>query len=224
MEELKDEKTNVTPQEMALALVKAYWQYFNSWPKKDTIKVLLAQWALETGWGKSMHCFNVGNAKSREGDWHNYCFFKCNEILRKDVAEQLLHEDPTRVIITSYRTNNACVTWFLPKHPWSRFRAFRTLEDGVYDHLKMVVKRFDRAWLHAVAGDPRAYSRALKAQKYYTADEASYTRTLVSVFNKLDSLEMPQGPLVTPEDRQRVLASISLSLSEMVEDIHLRDE
>jgi hypothetical protein len=223
MEELKDEKTEVTTQEMALALVHAYWKYFRSWPRKDTIRVLLAQWALETGWGKHMHCFNVGNAKHSFSSGNDYCFFKCNEILRKDVAELLLHEDPTRVMITSYRANNTCVTWFLPKHPWSRFRAFKTLEDGVYDHLKMVVNRFDGAWPYAVAGDPEGYCRALKAQKYFTADLSVYTKTLKSVFNKLASLEMPEGPIVTPEGRQRVLASVSLSLSEMTEDIHLRD-
>lgn len=224
MEELKDERTKVTPQEMALALVKAYWKYLNSWPKKDTIKVLLAQWALETGWGKHMHCYNVGNAKHSFDSGEDYCFFKCNEILRKDIAERLLHEDPTRVQITTYRANNTCITWFLPKHPWTRFRAFKTLDEGVYDHLKMVVNRFDAAWPHAVRGDPQAYSHALKQQKYYTADEASYTKTLVSVFNKLDSLELPTEPFIQEEERQRLLNLVSISLSEMTDDIHIRDE
>lgn len=223
MKELNAEKTNVTPQQMALALYQAYWTYFNSPPSKDTVRVLLAQWALETGWGKSMWCYNVGNAKSREGDGYDYCFFKCNEILARSVAERLLQEDPEHVQISTYRPDDTCIVWFLPKHLWCRFRAFKTLEDGVYDHLKMVVRTFDRAWPYAVAGDPEGYCQALKEQKYFTADLSVYTETLKAVFNKLDSLEVPNDHTLPLEDRQRVLNSVALSLADMVEDIYERD-
>ncbi len=223
-EELKAEKTNVSVQEIAIEMTLAYWRYFRSWPKKNTIKILLAQWALETGWGKHMWCYNIGNAKSREGDGHDYCFFACNEILSEHASRALQAEDPERVKITSTRSNGTCIVWFYPKHPWCRFRAFRSLSEGVYDHLKMVVRTFDKAWPHAVDGDPRAYSRALKLQKYYTADEASYTKTLVAVFNKLDSLEVPLGPIIPEEERQRVMNSVALSLQDMVEDIHEREQ
>lgn len=222
MEELEAVKTDVTPQQMAMALYESYWKYFHSWPSKDTIRVLLAQWALETGWGKHMWCYNVGNAKSRPGDGHDYCFFKCNEIIPAAKAKKLLAEDPSRVSITTHRADGLCVVWFSPKHLWSRFRAFKTLEEGVYDHLRMVVQTFDRAWPFAVAGDPAGYSHALKLQGYYTADEASYTKTLKSVFNKLDSLEVPDGPLITQEVRERVLGSVAISLADMVEDIYER--
>lgn len=218
MEELPDVKTEVTPQEMALALWEAYHRYFNSYPKKDSIKILLAQWALETGWGKSMHCYNVGNAKCRPNAEYNWCYFKCNEILPTvRLAEKLAAADPDKVKITKLRSDGTCIVWFYPKHPWCCFKAFKTLEDGAYDHLKMVVKQFGRAWTHAVAGDPVAYSRALKKQGYYTADEASYTRTLKSVFDKLDSLELPEAPLFSEEERKELLNRVALSIRDMTE-------
>jgi len=222
--ELKAEKTKVTPQQMALALYAAYWKYFHSWPKKDSIKILLAQWALETGWGKSMWNFNVGNAKSQPGEGHDWCYFKCNEILQRNMAEKLQSDDPSRVKITSHRSDGTCITWFSPKHPWSCFRAFGTLEEGTYDHLKMVVNRFNKAWPFVEMGYPEAYSHALKQQRYYTADESSYTRTLKKVFKKLDSLELPEEPVLNEEERQRVLNQVGISLAEMVEDIYEREE
>jgi len=223
MEEFKAERTKVTPQRMALAMYDAYWRYFRSWPNRDTIRVLLAHWALETGWGKWMWCYNVGNVKSHSGDDHDYCFFKCNEILIKPVAERLLVEDPTRVQITSYRSDDTCIVWFLPKHPWSRFRAFKTLEEGVYHHLKLLVQKFNKAWPHAVAGDPEEYCYALKEQRYFTADLSSYKNTFLAVFDKLDALEVPDGPVLTSMEKERVLGSVSLSLTDMVEDIYRRD-
>ena len=190
VEELKAEKTIVTMQQMALAFYEAYYLYFNSWPKPESIKILLSQWALETGWGKSMWCYNIGNAKSRPGDGHNWCFFKCNEVIKKSTAERLQASSPSTAKITSYRSDGLCIVWFYPKHAWSRFRAFKTLDDGVYDHLRMVVQNFNKAWPYVVKGDPTKYSKALKRQGYYTADEASYTKTLRSIYDNL-SVDAP---------------------------------
>jgi len=214
-EELVAEKTAVTAQQMALALHEAYHRYFNSHPNRDSIRILLSQWALETGWGKSMWCFNVGNAKSRNGDGHDWCFFKCNEVIKRSTAEALQRASPATAKIASYRSDGLCVIWFHPKHAWARFRAFRTLEDGVRDHLRLIVQKFDKAWPCIVKGDPVEYSRALKRQGYYTADEAQYTRVLKSVFDKLDSIVLPEAPLFTEEERREALNRVALSLQNM---------
>lgn len=219
-EELEAVRTPVTKQQMAIAFYEAYWRYFNSWPKKDSIRILLAQWALETGWGKSMWCYNVGNAKSRPNDGYDWCFYKCNEIIAKSTAERLQATSPATAKITSYRSDGLCVIWFYPKHAWSRFRAFRALDAGVYDHLVLVVKKFDKAWPYVVRGDPAEYSRALRRQGYYTADEAAYTKTLKGVFDMLASIELPDRPLLTEEERREALNTTALSLQNIVE-LHL---
>lgn len=218
MEELPDVKTVVTPQQMATAICYAYYRYFNSWPRRDSVRILLAQWALETGWGKSMHCYNIGNVKSKKGDGYDYCFFACNELLSKSVAEFFKVKDPNLVKVTSYRSDGLCVVWFYPNHPSCRFRAFKTLEDGVYDYLLLLVQRFTKAWHCVASGDPVEFSRALKQQKYYTADEASYTRTLKSIFDKLECIELPERQPITDKEREEAMNRMVLSLREIAEE------
>lgn len=222
--ELEAKKTEVTTEHMALAFHAAYVRYFNSHPQDDTIRILLSHWALETGWGKSMWCYNVGNAKagpSRDPNKH-WCYFRCNEIISRARAEQMVETDPKLVKITTYRSNGTCIVWFEPKHGWSCFRAFDTLEDGVYDHLKLIVKKFNKAWPFIYRGDPQGYSKALKEQGYYTADESSYTRTLVKVFHMFDKLRFPLREALSIEEKAVVMATISNSLRGMTEE-HLKD-
>lgn len=211
--ELPAVKTEVTIQDMATAFYRAYYSFLRSHPKPESVKILLSHWALETGWGKSMWCYNVGNAKSTgvSGDW---CFFKCNEILRTKSAEFQVARDPNLAKITTRRANS-CIVWFYPKHPYTRFRAFKTLEEGVYDHLKMLVRTFTLAWPFVVAGDPVAYSKALKRQKYYTADEAQYTKVLRSVYSKFDKIELPIRPMFSEGEKEQMRNEVCLSLRAM---------
>lgn len=205
-------KTTASVEQMAEAFYKAYFTYLNDCPKPDSIKIVLSHWALETGWGKSMRCYNVGNAKSREGDGYDYCFFACNEILDSSLARWLQCESPETVKITSHRADGKCVVWFYPKHPACRFRAFDCLYAGAYDHLKLLIQRFDKAWHYIVSPDVAAFSAALKAQRYYTADEVSYTKTLTSVFRMFDSVKLPTGPMFTAQERANLLNQVALSL------------
>jgi hypothetical protein len=208
-------KTVVTTSEMALAFYEAFDLYFNNQPKPMTVKILLAHWALETGWGKSMYCNNVGNAKSRKGDGFDYCYFACNEVLSKVHAERLAEIAPKTARITRYRTDNRCIIWFYPNHPWCRFRAFDTLSEGAYDHLKLLVRRFGLAWAQVVSGNAEQYSRALKAQHYYTADEAHYTKAITSIVRGFDDIELPQEPLISEAERKKILAVVGASLDKM---------
>jgi Putative peptidoglycan binding domain len=157
MARLEDALTPVTPGEVYAALQLAWRRQFDTSAHRTSLLVLLAQWALETGRGHSMHCFNLGNVKSnaQSGDW---CFFRCNEIIVGKVV------------------------WFDPDDPGCRFRAFTSLDDGALDYLKTLHQRFQRAWPAVIAGDPVAFSHLLRTQNYYTADETQYTKTLVALF------------------------------------------
>ena len=128
--------------------------------QKDIV-LLLAQIALETGLGKAMHCWNLGNAKHVTGDGRNWTFFRCNEII------------------------NGKTVWFDPDHPACCFRAFDSLDEGAVDHLAMMRRNFSRVWPALLSGDPVEYCAKLKESHYFTADLGLYTRGVVSLYNSL---------------------------------------
>jgi flagellum-specific peptidoglycan hydrolase FlgJ len=165
----------------------------------------MAQSALETGRWKHCHCWNLGNVKSSFGDGRDFTFFRCNEVL------------------------SGKTVWFDPPHPYTRFRAFRTLAEGAVDHLAFLrgLTRYKIAWQWVMAGDPHAFVQALKAAGYFTADEAPYERSVASLFNEFSHLpfdvEPRPGtvppPAIDDETRERVLGLVAMCRL----DLSLRD-
>ncbi len=237
--ELPDLKTVASKEEVLRALWEAWLHCFGVPPKKESIWILLAQTALETGWMASCHNWNLGNVKSREGDGFDYCFFACNEILKKAAAEAYVAKSPQTAKITTYRKDGTCIIWFYPKHPACRFRAFHTLLEGCIDHISLVHKRFARSWPAVLAGDPAQYAHALKLQGYYTADEASYKKTLVSVFGTVSRLkvdysslptqlepdegsETPEVPVgLNSDQKNRIMNLVALTMQQSLDDLRL---
>jgi hypothetical protein len=117
--------------------------------------VLLAQYCLETGGGKSCHRFNLGNVKHVAGDGRGWTM--------------LAHV--TEIIGGAKKT-------FEPPDPQTWFRAFESLETGALDYLEILHKRFTASWPAVLSGDVAEFGHALKAQGYYTADESAYVATL----------------------------------------------
>lgn len=158
-ERLPDHLTPATPSEVFAALRRAWEAQFGHAPQRTSLLVLLAQWALETGRGHAMHCYNLGNAKHVPNDGRDWTFFACNEVIAEHIK------------------------WFYPDDPACCFRAFKTLDEGAADYLSLISRaRFAFAWPAVLAGDPGEFSHALKAKGYYTADESQYTRSLQSLF------------------------------------------
>ncbi len=154
--------TPVTAPEMIASLRAAWQAQFGQTPADRSLFVLVAQWALETGWGKAMHAYNVGNIKSVAGDGRDYTYFACDEVL------------------------GGKVVWFHPDDAGCRFRAYPSLDAGVADYLATVAHRFAGAWGAVVAGDPNAYAHLLKQERYYTASEASYAAGLARIVDELE--------------------------------------
>lgn len=163
-------KTLVTAREVYRALQLAWVALFGEHAKRESLCVLLAQWALETGHGKACWNYNLGNIKSfqKGGEW---CFFRCNEIIKGKVV------------------------WFEPDHPACCFVAYRTLNSGAEAYLDKLHTRFAKAWPFVLAGDPAQFTIQLKAQGYFTAYledylgkdgkvKPGYKRTMVSLFNR----------------------------------------
>jgi hypothetical protein len=175
-------RTPVKSADLFTELCQSWWAIFNTVPSKESILLLMSQWALETGYGKAMWNFNLGNVKGKVGGAYDWCFFACNEILSKSQAEKMQAANPDTAKITKYRTSGDCIIWFYPEHPACCFRSFLDLGEGVTDHLQLMHKRFNKAWPAVLSGDPKAYCHALKLQGYYTADESAYTKGVVRLF------------------------------------------
>jgi hypothetical protein len=176
--EIPDAKTQVTLGTLIPSIWLAWDKFFGAPPAhKESVWLLVAQIQLETGL-KYCHNWNLGNVKSVEGDGHDYQFYACNEILPVATAQKYAQQSPDTAKVTSVRSDGKAIIWFYPKHPGCRFRAFKTLDDGAFDHLKLLARRFDKAWPEIIEGDVVGYSQKLRQQGYYTADEASYTNTL----------------------------------------------
>jgi hypothetical protein len=157
------------------APLDVYRQFRLEWPKisqdqswsRASLLVLIAHWALETGWGHACHWWNLGNYKHVAGDGRHWTMFRCSEIL------------------------NGIEVYFDPPHPATHFLAYDTLGDGSLDYLTHLRGRFRPAWPAVIAGDPAQFSHILKLQSYYTAPEAGYTAALVGCYRKLDATFPP---------------------------------
>lgn len=200
-EELPDILTHVDPLDLAKALVSAWRKLLGSTPRRESILTLLAQSALETGWWKSCHCWNLGNAKA--GDDRDHCFFRCNEVI------------------------GGKIVWFDPPHPQCRFRAFRSLEEGAIDYLTLMRNRFHSAWPAVEAGDPRAFVRALKASGYFTADLGPYENSVAAIFAQYaGGLQFEVSPFDAPFDedtKARIQNLVAISLADLTRELGGRD-
>ncbi len=146
---------------LKLGLKEVYKQDFSF----ESIVVLLAHSALETGrWKVGLHRWNFGNVKAypdklKDGEF--FTLFRCGEIL------------------------NGKEVFFDPPHPQCAFRAYKTRDEGISEHLKFLQrKRYAKAWQMVLKGDPAAYAHELRVGGYYTANEKIYTKTLVKLFNE----------------------------------------
>lgn len=224
-QKLDAQKTVVTTQDMLTALGTAWANYFHNPPTKEQICILIAQWALETGWGKFMWNYNIGNAKSVNSDGRDYTFFTCNEILPIATAQKMLAASPGLVEIRS-TTGTTANTYFHPEHPACRFRAFTTLALGAADYLDLLVNRFSddnqekNAWHWVTVGDPSAFCHALKLKGYYTADEGQYTNIVLTVYKKLladNTLDLSQIPSFTSDEQDHMSGWNSLVTQQGIE-------
>lgn len=223
--ELQDKMTPVTNKELIEALWYGWLHLFGTPPKKEAIWILMSQWALETGWGKSMHNYNLGNAKSRDGDGFDYSYFTCGEIVPTKYGEQLQSASPQTVKIKAYRQNGTCIIYFYPKHPGCRFRAFSNLQEGTIDHIGLVYKRFNKSWPALLTGNPDLYAIALKSQGYYTADVhtpqgTGYADVLIKIYHTVSEIEFDYDSLspLTEEARQQLSNMVLLTIQQSVND------
>lgn len=182
-------QTLCTPAQLGAALYDAWGRLIQeSRPTRASVLVLLAHWALETGFGRFCWCWNIGNKKRVPG--RPYYQVRCSEII--DGVEQ----------------------WFDPPHPQTSFIAYSSLQEGADDYLTGLRGMFRAAWPAVVAGDPALFCHMLKLSRYYTASEAVYTDGVCRCFLQLDHV-IPAGE-PDPQDIARAAldeATVTLDLA-----------
>ena len=149
--------------EAGRVLFAAYTVMTGKSPSDAVGALLLAQSALETGNWQKIHNYNFGNIKAR-ADYPQIVQFRCSEVL------------------------NGVEQFFDPPDPHCNFRAYSNATDGAVDYMK-VLHSHPHWWQGLHTGDPSAYVDALAtAPKYFTANAATYKRTLTALFNQFRPL------------------------------------
>ena len=150
--------TPLTKEVAACTLRTAYKNIMGEYPSLDSLAILYAQTALESGnFQKGLWNANWGNIKRLSGI--KYTSFKCSEVL--DGKNQ----------------------WFYPYHPQTFFSAWDTVEEGAVAYLSFLKnrKRYAAAWQEMVAGNTIKYVVCLKQSGYFTADLTQYLKGVVSL-------------------------------------------
>lgn len=136
----------------ALACIKIGWKRITNQDLSDTAwPIILSQWALETGWGKSMYNYNYAGIKDagQTGEFYNSPTYEGHGASRVRVIQP--------------------------------FCSWPTCEDGAEGYLRLLFKRYQKALEAAANGDPAGYAHELKKAGYYTASEEEYTKNVISI-------------------------------------------
>jgi flagellum-specific peptidoglycan hydrolase FlgJ len=161
-------KTIYTSQQMIRGFIEGWQQHFNALPKKESVAVLWAQNAIETGSTTSMWNNNIGNVK----------FVASANPADDDGKEYMMLNNVWEII-------NGQKVIYQPPHTATWFRSFKTLADGVAFHMDFLKnRRYKTAWTAVEAGDPAQFAHLLKVARYYTDTEENYARNMNYYFNK----------------------------------------
>lgn len=213
--------------ELCTALAAVWAVVTGQPPTRAAVDLAAAHIGLETGNGKSCWNYNLGNVKATPSWKGDYCYFACNEILKDAQAAGYVARARPRTdgkpgpdaAITKNRGDGTSIVWFYPDNAGCRFRAFRSLNEGVADHLGFLQRRFKSAWPALLAGDVAGFVRALRQAGYFTADEAPYLKGVRGVLQGVQKLDYPlPGPALEEasacvdglcdDERDRVLARL----------------
>ena len=158
-------RTTLEPEEVRRTLTAAWLERFGVAPLSDSVSVLLAQIAQETGF-RACWNFNLGNVKASAAgsvaDAYDYCELE-----------------------GVWEIENGARVDLIKGAPGTQFRAFATLDEGAAFYLATLFRHFAAAWPAVVAGDPLEFAVALKRAHYYTAPLEDYARGLSARFEEL---------------------------------------
>ena len=169
-------------------------------PTTAALALALAKTALETGRWQSMWNFNWGNVKAADSYEGMFTCYPCNEVIGGKVE----WFDPAGAL-DSRGGRLVGAGWDVPPgHPQTRFRAYANEFDGAQQYVDFVANgRYRDAWARLLEGDAAGYVHALKLKGYFTADEATYSKGVESIFRefvtKLETMKTDPAPPLEPD-------------------------
>ncbi|MBX3206268.1 MAG: glucosaminidase domain-containing protein [Labilithrix sp.] len=146
--EVEPQRTPVSRAELRGAIGRAHQKLTGRAASASMLDVLTAHASLETGSGSRMYNYNFGGIKGAGPTGETA---RC---LTREV------EGGREIEIRD------------------GFRAYRSLDEGAVDYVRLMRDRFGGAVARAEAGDVDGFAHALKQARYYTADESKYASAL----------------------------------------------
>lgn len=146
--EVEPTRTPVTKADLRASISRAYEKLTGHQGSAKLIDTLTAHASLETGSGSAMYNYNFGGIKGR-GPTGETARCRTKEVI--DGKEIEIRDG---------------------------FRAYRSLDEGAVDYVKLMKDRFGGAVARAEVGDLDGFAHALKKASYYTADETKYATAL----------------------------------------------
>ncbi|MBX3200897.1 MAG: glucosaminidase domain-containing protein [Labilithrix sp.] len=159
--EVEPQRTAVTRADLRGAIARAHQKLTGRAPSAAALDVLTAHASLETGSGAKMYNYNFGGIKGA-GPTGETARCRTKEVL--DGREVEIRDG---------------------------FRAYRSLDEGALDYVRLMRDRFGGAVARAEAGDVDGFARALKQARYYTADESKYASALRGLAGSADGAASP---------------------------------
>lgn len=175
------------PSKMGLVEVASvfarYWP--GGTPKRESLALVLAQSALETGRWEKMVDWNFGGVKANSTKI-DHTYFWTAECVSPTTGNDLIAKSTAAAPARLATDQNRCKAGELrimvgPKHPWARFRAFESAEAGARDYLGFLATR-TAAWEIAnTTADAKSFVAALKKARYFMGPEDVYFANVASM-------------------------------------------
>lgn len=159
------ERTPLGEDEAAVHLVRAWISVAGTAPSAETLSLLWAQWAHETGRGRRMRGFNFAGIKGSGPEGDSFVAWT------REVTSR-----------SEQRTRDT-------------FRAYSTPEGGAHDYVRLISSRYPAAWRAAVRGDVTRFVRALDLGGYFTDSDRAYSRALSSLARECLERAVPRRAL-----------------------------
>jgi hypothetical protein len=159
------ERTPLGEDEAAVHLARAWISVAGTAPSAQTLSLLWAQWAHETGRGRRMRGFNFAGIKGNGPEGDSFVAWT------REVTSR--PEQRTR----------------------DTFRAYSTPEGGAHDYVRLISSRYPAAWRAAVRGDVTRFVRALDLGGYFTDSDRAYSRALSSLARECLERAVPRRAL-----------------------------
>ncbi len=184
-------------------------------PSRAVLALCLAKTALETGRWQKIWNYNFGNIKAGDSYVGRYTCITLNEVIKGQVKWFAPDGPVIRLAGGTFTPTAEPRVAVPPGHPQTRMRSYANPFDGGISYCDFLRKR-PAMWAALLLGEPVAFVRALKAGRYFTADEAPYARAVASLHReflaKLEGKSPPETRLDETEwQGSRALAMTALA-------------